>query len=597
VIVLKDTMQKLLHLIEKKDQKKLLLLLVMMIAAALFETLGIGLIVPFVGIAAAPESIHQSEWLSSLYDGLGFQSDRAFLIFAVIILLTVFVIKNAYILLFQYAQNRVILNQQVKLSRMMFQVYLTKPYTFHLQHNSASLLRNINGEIYKVFQGIVMSLFQLLTELLVAACILALLITITATATLTVTALLGLSVLIFFTIFRKQISAKGKEQQLLNTEMIKWIKQGLGASKEVKVSGTENYFVNAYAKHSQLSANNNRYMKMLEQVPRLFIETLMVSLVLFMMLIIIFQGTNLTDFIATMALFTMAAFRLMPSINRIVNLLTTIRYSQPALQIIYNDITTSNELPINLANTQSYAPKTSCTSGNLFNDSIQLNDVSFRYPEQEHYSISKVTLTIPIGKSVAFIGESGAGKTTLVDMILGLLPPEHGDITVDGQDLQSMMPLWRKRIGYIPQFIYLSDDTIRANVAFGIEARLIDDNAVWASLEQAQLREVVEAMPDKLNTVVGERGVRLSGGQRQRIGIARALYHNPEILFMDEATSALDNETEKEVMKAIDGLKGQITLIIIAHRLTTIAGCDIVYHLKNGELHTMENKEVAVGQD
>ena len=225
-----------------------------------------------------------------------------------------------------------------------------------------------------------------------------------------------------------------------------------------------------------------------------------------------------------------------------------------------------------------------------FNDSIRLTDVSFRYPNQMEYSIKDISLTIPIGQSVAFIGESGAGKTTLVDIILGILQPEKGNVLVDGKNLHDLKSLWQQKIGYIPQSIFLSDDSIRGNVAFGIENEQIDDEAVWKALEQAQLKEFIEALPDQLETSVGERGIRLSGGQRQRIGIARALYHNPEILFMDEATSALDNETEKEIMKAIDGLKGEKTLIIIAHRLTTIENCDTVFKINNGKLVEIKYK-------
>ncbi len=587
---MKDSIKKLLMLFNKKEKKRLLVLFFMMIVAAIFETIGIGMIVPVVGVLTNPGIIKDQAALSYLFNLFNFQSTSAFIVFTVVVLLAVFVLKNLYLLFFNYAQIRVILNQQVKLSRRLFKEYLTKPYTFHLQRNTAELLRNVNSEVSRVFNGIIISGFQLFTELLVTTFILLLLLVTAPIATITASILLGGSVFLFFRFFRKKISYMGAEQQKLSSSMIKWVNQGLGASKEVKVSGREDFFINAYTNKSQISANNNRYMSILNQVPRIFIETLLVAIILITMLIIVFQDMNTTNLVSTMALFAMAAFRLMPSITRIVALITTIRYSQPALTIVYKDLFLNKEQAIsaNINSNNEIVKKD--RSDRTFIDSIQLSDVSFRYPNQKEFSVKDVSLTIPIGHSVAFIGESGAGKTTLVDIILGLFRPEKGSIYVDDKNLFDQKALWQQKIGYIPQSIFLSDDSIRANVAFGIEADEIDDDEVWRALDQAQLKEFVEGLPKKLEASVGERGVRLSGGQRQRIGIARALYHNPEILFMDEATSALDNETEKEIMKAIDGLKGEKTLIIIAHRLTTIENCDIVFRLNKGRLAAVEKK-------
>lgn len=586
---MKDEIKKILKLFTKKEKEKLLILLFMMIIAALFETVGIGLIVPFVGIVTNPDIIQEQAILSTLYDLFNFQSATSFIIFSVVLLLSVFVLKNLYLLLFNYTQFRVILNQQVKLSRDLFEEYLIKPYAFHLQRNSAELLRNVNGEITRVFQGIIMSAFQLFTEILVILCILTLLLITAPLATITASILLGGSVFLFFAFLRKKISSLGKEQQEVSGTMIKWVNQGLGASKEVKVSGKEKFFINSYTGQSQIKANNSRYMKMLELVPRLFIETLLVSIVLITMLIIVFQGTSTAQLVSTMALFAMAAFRLMPSITRVVSLITTIRYSQPALEVVYDDLFLNKGESLNvISETESALIN---KGKKVFTESITLDEVSFRYPNQEKYAIKNVSLTIPIGQSVAFVGESGAGKTTLVDIILGLFQPESGHVLVDGKDIYRQRSLWQQKIGYIPQSIFLSDDTIRSNVAFGIDDGKIDDNEVWRALEQAQLKEYVESLPNQLETTVGERGVRLSGGQRQRIGIARALYHNPEILFMDEATSALDNETEKEIMKAIDGLKGEKTLIIIAHRLSTIENCDIVFKVNKSRLLSAVSKQ------
>jgi ATP-binding cassette, subfamily B, bacterial PglK len=589
---LKDTIIKLWILFNNRDKKKFLLLFFMMIIAATFETVGIGLIVPFVGIVTNPSTIQKQSILSYLYNTLNFQSTNAFILFGVFVLLTIYIVKNTYLLVFYYLQYRVIFNQKVKLSRTMLKEYLTKPYTFHLQRNSAELLRNINGEVPKIFDGILLSSFQLVTEILVMTFILTLLFFTAPLATLTSGILLSGSVLVFFKFFRNKITYLGKENQRVSREVIKWVNQGLGASKEIKVSGKESYFVDSYNRQSQIMANNTIFKNMLDQVPRLFIETLLVAVVLITMVIIVFQGTETSKLVSTMSLFAMAAFRLMPSITRIVAMLTTIRFSQPALTVVYNDLIKGNKVKNSIHEKSSNESKTvKVNSGErAFLNSINLENVYFRYPNQEDYSIKNVSLTIPIGNSVAFVGTSGAGKTTIVDIILGLLQPERGRVFVDGKELSELLPIWESKIGYIPQSIYLSDETIRKNVAFGIADQDIDESAVLRAIEDTQLKDFVDSLPEGLNTVVGERGVRLSGGQRQRIGIARALYHNPEIIFLDEATSALDNETEKEIMKAIDGLKGEKTLIIIAHRLSTIENCDIVFKVDKGKLISVDHK-------
>ncbi|UTR14867.1 ABC transporter ATP-binding protein/permease [Salipaludibacillus sp. LMS25] len=586
---MKQTLSKMLELFNQREKKKLVILLVMMIVAAIFETLGVGLILPFVTMITDPSIIHEQPILNGIYDFLGFQSTSTFIIFSVGFLLIVFVLKNIYLLAFFYAQYRIILNQQVKLSSRLLKEYLTKPYTFHLQRNSADLLRNVNDEVPKLFQGMILSGFQLLTEVLVIICILALLLITAPLATLTAAVLLGTSIVIFFRVFRKKINHLGKEQQVVGGKMIKWVNQSLGASKDVKVSGKEAFFINAYRTQSQIKANNGRFMKMLDQSPRLFIETILVSTVLVTMLIIIYQGADTGELITTMALFAMAAFRLMPSISRVIAMVTQIKYSQPALNVVYEDIFENRDATLD--DTEAEIKRDNrINEGRHFKDGIVLNRVSYRYPEQEEDAVKDVSLRIPIGSSVAFIGESGAGKTSIVDVILGLLPPTKGDILVDGKSIIDQRRIWQQKIGYIPQFIFLSDDSILGNVAFGIDENEIDEDAAWRALEQAQLKDFIQSLPDSIHTQIGEQGVRLSGGQRQRIGIARALYHNPEILFMDEATSALDNETEKEIMKAIDGLKGEKTLIIIAHRLTTIENCDTVFKMNHGRLVSIDNK-------
>lgn len=584
-----DTLNKLRALFGKHEKKKFLGLFGLMIISALFETLGIGLIVPFVGILTNPKMIFENNLLSSVYNSLGFQSTQSFLIMVTIGLLVIFIMKNLYLLWFCQLQYKVIYNEQVKMSERLLTAYMMMPYIFHLHRNSAQLVRNTNYEVQKVFY-IISSVFIFLTEILVILCILILLLTLSPLATILSAVLLGVSVGLFMKVFKNKISKAGKEQQRTQGNMIKWVNQGLGAGKEVKVLGREFFFVNAYTKESKIYANAARFNTLILQIPRFYIETVVVATLLTFILVIILQSQDLSTLLSTTSVFAMAAFRLMPSINRILGAVSGMRSNKPGLDVVYNDLIVEKvEKDIGEIEFENMRILIN-PNEKTFKNCIEICKINFKYHNAHEDAIKDVSLSIPIGKSVAFIGQSGSGKTTLVDIILGVLDPYQGSIMVDGKELSGIKQIWRKKIGYIPQFIYLSDDTIRSNVAFGLQGEDIDDNEVWRALEQAQLKKFVLSLPDKLETSVGESGVRLSGGQRQRIGIARALYHNPEILFMDEATSALDNETEKEIMKAIDGLKGEKTLIIIAHRLSTIENCDIVFEMDKGRIATINNK-------
>ncbi|SDN22271.1 ABC transporter ATP-binding protein [Alkalicoccus daliensis] len=586
---MKESLKKISSLFNKRERKKFGLIFILMIGAALLETLGVGLMLPFVGIITNPDIINSQPILNYVYELFNFTSFTQFTIFLVIIMMSLFLFKNVYLLAFFYVQYRILLNQQVKLSSQLLKSYLKKPYTFHLQRNSSDLLRNVTAEVPKVFQGMILPAFQLMTEILVITFILTLLVLTAPVATISAIGILGLSIGLFYGIFKKKISRLGTEQQAVTGKMIKWINQSLGASKDVKVTGKENFFIKSFQHYSQIKANNGRYIKMLDQSPRLFIETLLVATVLITMLIVIFQGANTAEIVTTMALFAMAAFRLMPSITRVLSMVTQIKYNYPALEVVFNDLNIDNEEFTEQLQLSSEEQK-----NKTFKHLLKMDHVSYRYPAQEAHALSNVTAEIPIGSSVAFIGASGSGKTTAMDIMLGLLKPQEGKITIDGQEISKQKKLWQRNIGYIPQVIFLSDDTILRNIAFGIEENEIDEKAAWKALEQAQLKEFVESLPDSIYTNIGERGARISGGQRQRIGIARALYHDPQILFMDEATSALDNNTEKEIMNSLNQLKGAKTLIIIAHRLSTIENCDIIYEMKNGSLINVRKFEKSI---
>lgn len=564
-----------------RSKKKLLLLLLLMIIAALFETVGIGLIVPFVSIVTDPNAIHDSVLLSNVYNIVGFQSTNSFIIVATLALIMVFILKNLYLTGFYYIQYQIIYNEQITMSRRLFRSYLTRPYTFHLQRNSADLLRNTNIEIERVFTYLIRAVFIVLTEILVVTSILVLLLIMAPLETIVSGIVLGGSIGLFFKLFRKKISNAGKAQQRSQGDMIKWVNQGLGAGKEVKVSGREQFFIDGYKESSVRFANAVRFFQLIQQVPRMFVETIVVTTILLLILFIMLRSHDLSALLATVSLFAMAAFRLMPSITRMVTAQTNIRNTIPSLNVVYDDLIYEDE---ETEYKSEYSKTEYIISKDPFKEGIVVEDVSYTYPDSHKEAVKNVTLSIPIGQSVGFVGPSGSGKTTMVDIILGVLEPSSGTVKVDGYEIRNIPNVWKRKIGYIPQDIFLSDDSIRHNIAFGIDGEEIDDEAVSRALEQAQLKEFIGELPDGLDTFVGERGVRLSGGQRQRIGIARALYHDPEILFMDEATSALDHETENEIIKAIDLLKGEKTLIIIAHRISTIENCDIVFEMKRGRL-------------
>ncbi|MDN3019198.1 ABC transporter ATP-binding protein [Paenibacillus sp. BSR1-1] len=577
---------KVLQLFNKKEKKSFYFLFILMLISTLFETIGIGLIVPFVAIVTNPKLIHDHFLLSKIYQFFHFQSNTGFLIFTTMVLLSVFFMKNLYLIYSQYIQYRFIFQQQIKLSKRLLHHYLTSQYEFHLQRNSSELLRNVNFEVPRIFNQVLIPILMIISELLVITGITILLIINSPIQTLISVVILGGCTGIFLRLFRNKLNKIGKKQQKSNGEMIKWINQGLGSVKEVKVSGREKFFIDSFVEQSEEFSKSMRFFNILNQIPRMFIETIVVATILITMLMIILKGEDSTTLLSTMALFAMGAFRLMPSINRMVGAITAIRFNMPALDVIHNELVGSNPLE----SISSYQhDKEENIQEKFFKNEIKMKNIFYRYPNQENYSIKDLSLKVPIGKSIAIIGSSGAGKTTIVDIILGILEPEKGEVLIDGVELKNILPIWKRKIGYIPQSIYLSDDSIRKNVAFGIKENEINDESVWRALKDAQLMNFVLELPNGLETNIGERGVRLSGGQRQRIGIARALYHNPEVLFLDEATSSLDNHTENEIMKAIDGLKGEKTIIIIAHRLSTIEKCDFVYELVNGKMQVKEN--------
>lgn len=578
-----DTVGKLGFIFGRKEKQKFTFLLIIMFIGALFETVGIGLIIPFINIILEPNIIFEQTTINYIYTRLGFNSSNSFLIASCFGLLSVYVFKNTYLSMLYWYQYKLIYNEFANFSIKMLNFYLQKPYFYHLHRNSAELLRIVNTDTINIFVLVITPLCTLISELMVIVCILALLFAVQPYVTMLTVLFITIAAMLFIGVFRTKLGILGKQQQYHAGQMIKAINQSLGGIKGIKAANKESYFVKEFSIQVKGYSSAASFVQSLNQLPRLFIETTVVVTVL-IVIVSIFYSNDKGQMLPILGLFAMAAFRIMPSINRIIGSITTIKYYKPSLDTVYNDFMADPD--ISAANNDD--PKkidlvaTTNNTEQSLKKSIELNNLWYRYPESTQWTLREISLSIPIGKAVGFIGPSGAGKTTLIDLILGLLSPSKGHLLADGEDVFEELSRWRQRIGYIPQDIYLSDDSIMRNVAFGVEDKLIDEDRVWDVLKAAQLDTFVADLPHNINTYIGERGVRLSGGQRQRIGIARALYHNPEILILDEATSSLDTATEKEIMIAINMLKGEKTLLIIAHRLSTIENCDLVYEVKEG---------------
>ena len=577
---MRTIIKKIFYLLPKGDPFKVAVLFLLMMIAAGLEVAGIGMIPAFVAIVASPEKVLAYEPLQGLFSLLNITTDRDLLVWGSAALVGVFIIKSIYKVTFNYFEARFIFNRRYTVSHSLMRAYMQAPYTFHLGRNTAELLRNISQEVNLVINGVFINLLQISKETIMTVSILIFLFAWEPLITLLVITISGLGAGSFILLTQKRIKRSGIEEQGYRRDMIKAVNQGLGGIKDARILNREYEFIKAFSDKAYASTRLQAYIRFIQQIPKPVVET---SAVLTMMLIsalMVWQNRSMDTIIPILTLFAMATVRLMPSVQQISSLVTKLKYNLVALDPLYDDMKeledTSREFNRDRKSKQTLK----------LENEISAEQITYVYPGSENTekALDNVSFTIPKGGAVAFVGESGAGKSTIVDLLLGLLEPTQGTIRVDGKNIQKHLSAWQKNIGYIPQSIYLADETIRSNVAFGIPKEEINDDDVWQSLELAQLTDMLAKMPNGLDTIIGERGTRISGGQRQRIGIARALYHNPEVLVMDEATSALDNITEKEITKAIESLKGERTVILIAHRLTTVENCDTLYLMKDGKI-------------
>ena len=572
------TLKKLFYILPKGDPVKLCILFVLMLVAATLEVAGIGMIPAFVAIVADPDHVMSLEWLQPALAMMDISNSRDLLIWGSVGLVGIFILKSTYVIIFNYYEARFIFNRRYTISYRLMRSYMQAPYIFHLRRNTAELLRNISQEINVLTNNVITNILKIGREGVITLGILIFLFTVEPMITILVITLSGLGAGSFILLTKKKMKEFGKEEQDRRMEMIKAVNQGLGGMKDVRVLNREDEFINKFRKEAYNSTRLMAYLRFIQQIPKPVVETTAVLGMLMIAVILVWEGRPMAAIIPILTLFAMATVRLMPSVQLLVSMYTALRYNLVSIDPIYDDL---KELQ---ADNEKFLKDRKSGKQVTFKDHIELKNVSYFYPSSEEPALDRISLIVEKGKAVAFVGSSGAGKTTIVDVILGLIDPSSGSVLVDGNDIQDNLSAWQRNIGYIPQTIYLADETLRSNIAFGLPEAEIDDAKVAKAVTLAQLGDLVTQLPDGLETIIGEDGTRLSGGQRQRVGIARALYHDPEVLVMDEATSALDNITEKHITSAIEALRGDRTIIMIAHRLTTVKNCDMLYFMEEGQI-------------
>lgn len=567
---------KIGYIFDKKEKLKFVILTIMVVIGSFFELLSISLFSPFIELIMDSEAINDNAVLVYIKNLLSLQKTEDFLTLLAIVIMLVYIIKNIFIIWQKNVIYQFSYGMQRKLSTRLLKAYMHEPYTFHLKKNISELQRSMQEDAGQFANGM-LHFMEMVAEVCVCIVIGVYLFIVSKSITVIIVGLLIICLGIFTVITKKYSHEWGIEGQKSKAKIYQWMNQALGGIKEIKVLNRENIFVRNYDEYHGRYVRVLRLNRLIGTMPKYIIE--MVSIVGMLVAIIVkmhFGQKELQDFVPQLATFAVAAFRLLPATGRINEHMSAVIYASPSVDLIFHDLKEVEALD--------YTNKPVDQTWR-FDRQLDIKHVSYHYPDSSVNVIEDVSFKIEKGKTVAFIGASGAGKSTMVDIILGLLPPTMGKVLADDLDIYKNLPTWQKEIGYIPQTIYLSDDTIRNNIAFGIDEKQIDEEAIERALKQAQLFEFVDSLAEGLDTLVGDRGVRLSGGQRQRIGIARALYHNPEVLVLDEATSALDTDTEKAVMEAIDNFKGEKTIIIIAHRLTTIKNADIVYEVADGKVN------------
>jgi ABC-type multidrug transport system fused ATPase/permease subunit len=566
-IILRPTRKLLWDVLQASERRSLFGVFALILIGTLLETFSVGMMIPVLSVIAS-----EDRKISLLFFTIDPSLNKSQLIqLAVGLMLAVYVFKNVFLAISIWIQRGFLTRVTSRIAARMLEVYVRQPYAFHLRKNSSTLIRNTQ-DAQLIVAGGIEPMLTILTEGLIAVALFLVLVVVEPLGTICVIGLLLCATFLFQRFFDRKLQRWGTQRQIQKGSIIQTIQQGLGAVKDIQVLGREDWFVNEHRERQVKDAGLLRRINTVQAIPRLWLEVMAMAGLAGLVAIMLASGKDFDRIIPTVGLFAATSFKVLPSINKLVNSKQTLKVSRSTIETIHDDL----DLTINANPTSQKL--------NFQFKGIEVEDLNFKYEQSDHLVLSEINLKILSGEAVGFVGQSGSGKSTLIDIMLGLLEPQNGSVLINGQTIENVKQSWQKQIGYIPQTIFLMDDSLRRNIAIGIADNEIDEVAIVEALKSAQLEEFVASLPEGLDTVVGERGVRLSGGQRQRIGIARALYHRPSVLVLDEATSSLDTETEHGVMQAVQALQGDKTVIIVAHRLSTVEYCDRLYRLDAGRI-------------
>lgn len=589
------TIQEILYILNKKQKQQVIVVLIFSSLRASLELIGIAALLPLLQMLLTPQKVMNNSKIRWIINLLHIKSETSVLFCIGAGVALVYVIKNLFILLANYVQYSFSTGLKKDLSLKMLDSYLKKPYVYYLDTNSSEIIRGCSTDVEQTYY-IIEHLFTIITETVTMFAIGFYIICADLLIACIMGALLLVMMIIMVLVFKPIAKRAGKQSMEAVGEQSKVLYQTVMGIKEILVLQKKQLFFDEYEVATELARISNRKNTFISSCPDRIVEGICASALIFCVCIRVQMNAGAVNFLPVLGTFAMAAFRMLPSIGKITSRMTGIIYSRPYLSNLYANIREIRELEGSRKGSVEEEIELSASEEVTYNAEFQqelcIRNVTWKYQNQEHNVLNKISFSIYKGESIALIGSSGAGKTTLADIILGLLKPQEGTVEMDGISIFEIPQIWAQIVGYVPQMVFLKDDTIRSNVALGMKQEDINDEKVWHALEQAQLKSFVEKLPDGLDTIVGERGIKFSGGQRQRVAIARALYHRPQILVLDEATAALDNDTEAAIIESIDALQGSVTLIIVAHRLTTIRNCDKIYEIKNGKAVLRRKEEI-----
>ncbi len=570
-------LKKLNVLLDKKQKRTMVGLMFLMVIGAFLQTAGVGLLVQVINVVLDPQAVENSALAQVLYKILGSRDYKNFAITVMVLLIVTFIVKNVFLYIQQKLTFAFVYTNQFRTSERMMRNYLRRGYEFYLNADTAVVQRSITSDVNNMY-ALILALLQMMSDGVVSLFIVGYCLATNGTMTMILAVVLVTLMVVIKKVLKPIMYKAGKDNQDYYSGLFKWISQTVQGIKEVKITCKEQYFVSEYKKCGKGYVDAVQRYSLYNNIPKLLIETVCVGTMVGYMIFMVATGVPTENMLTVFGTLAAAAFILLPCVNRINNQINSIAYFEPFFMGVSDNLQDEiGEAKVDMTFATDEEEKLPVK------ESIEMKEITYAYPNTEKLIFDKANLTIPVGASVGIVGTTGAGKSTVVDILLGLLETKSGQVCADGVDVKEHYRQWLKNVGYVPQMIFMLDDSIRKNVAFGVPEEKIDEEKLWAALKEAQLDEFVKTLPEGLETGIGERGIRLSGGQRQRIGIARALYNDPEVLIMDEATSALDNDTEAAIMESINRLHGKKTLIIIAHRLQTIEKCDIVYRVENGK--------------